>query len=231
MRYVTLVSLPLVALASAASAAEEVFLSSPPYDILVSFEYTDEADPYGSQGYIASYRAVSMFSHVSFGASFSPVFPAMFATTEGPSGMGGVMPSIQISGSGVIEHFTLQPAWESDDEAIEAEVTHGPEPFDPTLTLLTEEQAMDSQECGEDDMPLVPLVQTLWFLFNEGYSIAEPELQWRYPEFAESCIESGAVIFPVPLAKLGEGEPCEMLIPYEGGTARGTWTIRFMPVD
>jgi hypothetical protein len=218
--------------AGSVAAGEDVFLSSPPYDILVTLEYSDPADPYGSQGYIESYRSTSMFSHVVFGPSFSPEFPAMFSSATGPSGAGGVIPSIQESGSGVIEQFTLQPAWESDDEPIEGRVTHGPGPFDPTLTLITLDMAMEAQESGsEDDMAIVPLVPTLWLLFNEGFSVAEPELQWEYPEFAINSIGSGAVLFSVPLSDLGPGMSFELHLPYESDTAIGQWTIKFMPAE
>lgn len=57
------------------------------------------------------------------------------------------------------------------------------------------------------------------------------ELRWQYPDFAESSIESGRVVFQVPLSKLGEGEPCEIILPYDDETAVGTWTIRFTPVE
>lgn len=225
----------LFAMALAFSAgtafAGDIFLSSPPYDITVTFEYTDPADPYGSQGYIESYKSVSMFGHVVFGSSIAPDFPAMFSSSMGMSAAGGCIPSMQESGSGVIERFTLQPAWESDDEAIAAMVTHGPDPFNPTLTLLTYEMAMDARPVSDDDLPLVPLVPTIWFLFNEGFSIAEPELQWEYPGFAANSIGGGMVVFSAPLQDIGAGMSFELHLPYENETATGQWTIQFMPEE
>jgi hypothetical protein len=211
-------------------ASGQVFLGSPYYDIMVTLEYTDEPDPYLSQGYIARYRSVSLLSHVKFGPSFSPEFPAMFAVSVYPSGQGGEMPGIQVSGTGAIEYFELQPAWESDDP-IEAVVVHGPEGFSPYMNVITTDMAAEIQGSADDDMPTVPLVPTLWFLFSENFSIADPELQWEYPGFAGNGIASSVAVFSVPLARLGEGESFEIGMPYESETARGQWTIRFTAED
>ncbi len=213
-----------------ARASGEVFLGSPHYDITVILEFTDQPDPYLSQGYIAGYRSVSLLSHVKFGPSLSPDYPAMFAVSVYPSGQGGEMPDIQVSGTGVIEHFELQPAWESDDP-IEAVVVHGPEGFSPYLNVITPDMAAEIQGSTDDDMPLVPLIPTLWLLFSENFSIAEPELQWEYPGFAGNGIASSAVVFSVPISRLGEGESFEISMPYESETARGLWTIRFTAQD
>jgi len=221
-----LLSVALAVLAAGVASGEGVFLSSPPYDITITLEYTDPPDPYGSQGYIESYRSVSFFSHVVFGPSFSPEFDAMFVSDPYPAGAGGAIPSGQKSGTGIIESFTLQPAWESDDEAIEAVVTHGPEPFTPTLTLLTEGMAVDLMPVPDDDMAVLPLVPTLWIMFNEGFSITEPELVWEYPGFAGNSVESGRFVFSLPLRDLGEGVEFIIDRPYRGDTATGTWTIQ-----
>lgn len=209
-------------LAGGAAMGGDVFLSSPPFDITVTLEFTDPADPYASQGYIESYRSVSMFSHVTFGPSFSPDFPAMFSTGYG----GASMPSLQVPGTGVIESFTLQPAWESEDP-IEGRVTHGPEMFEPWLTVVTLDMAMEMQGGGDGgDMPLVPLVPTLWVQFDESFSLDEPELAWEYPDFAANYVVGSVAVFPLPLSVLGEGQCLEITQPYENGTASGTWTIR-----
>ena len=215
----------LAVLAGGVASGEDVFLSSPPYNITVTLEYTDPPEIYGSQGYIESYRSVSVFSNVVFGRSISPQYDAMFVAGSSPAGAGGSLPSMQKSGAGVIEYFTLQPAWESDDEAIDAVVTHGPEPFTPTLTLLTTEMAVDLMPVPDDEMAVLPIDPTVWILFSEGFSITDPELVWEYPEFAENSIGGSTVMFSIPLRDLGEGVEFIIDLPYQGDTATGTWTI------
>ncbi len=215
-----------VAAAAGTASAAGTFLSSPPYDITITLDYTDPADPYTSQGGIERYRSVSYFSLVSFGPSYMTDLPAMFATEAWPMGSGALLPSMQIMGTGVIEIYLLQPAWESDDP-IEGVVTSGPDGFEPVLTLVSASSAMDDG-CGDEyDMPPVPLVPTLYFQFDESFSIVDPELEWEYPDFAGGCISSSAVVFPVTLSDLGQGSSFEIRCPYESETATGTWTIRF----
>lgn len=226
MKTGTPLALSLAMLAGAAGAGQDAFLSSPLYDVTVTLEYTDEPDPYLSQGYIESYKSVSYFSRVSFGPSFSPEFAAMFAAEVSPMESGATMPTTQISGTGVIESFTLQPAWESDDP-IDGRVTSGPESFSPTLSLITPDMAMQVEGAQEDDMPILPLVPTLWIVFNENFSVSAPELEWEYPDFAANSIASSAVVFSVPLDDLGQGKCFEIDLPYDSETAVGTWKIQF----
>lgn len=223
-----LLSVVLSVLAVNAASGGEAFLSSPPYDITVTLEYTDPSDPYGDQGYIESYKSVSYFSRVIFGPSISPLFAASFASEIYPAGSGGTVPSMQKQGLGAIEYFTLQPAWESDDEAIEGEVVHGPEPFTPFLTII--DGAMAAEMMGtvqSGDMAILPIESTVWIMFNEGVSITDPELVWEYPGFAGNSLESSVVVFSVPRDDLGEGADVYIDIPYRpsDGNATGRWTI------
>lgn len=217
-------------LAVNAASGEEVFLSSPPYNITVTLEYTDPADPYGDQGYLESYKSVSYFSEVRFGPSISPVFAAGFANEISSMGSVGTVPSMQKQGAGAIQYFTLQPAWESDDEAIEGEVVHGPEPFTPTLTIIN--GAMAAEMTGTaptDDMATMPIEPTVWIWFNEGISLTDPELVWEYQGYAGNSLGSSGVVFSVPRDALGEGDEMIIDVPYhpEDGNATGMWTIQF----
>ena len=225
MKTASVCALMPVLLAGTASAAD-TFLSSPPYDITITLDYTAPADPYTSQAGIETYRSVSCFSLVSFGPSYMTDLPAMFATEAGPMGSGALLPSMQTTGTGVIETCVLQPAWE-DEDPIEGVVTSGPERFEPMLTLVPASEALDGG-CGDEyDMPPVPLVPTLYFQFDEHFGILDPPLEWSYDDFVSCFAEGSAFVFPVTLSDLGQGSSFEIQCPYGSETATGTWTIRF----
>lgn len=227
MRNLFSIALALAAAAGTASAGG-VLLSSPFYTITVTLDYTDPPDPYNSQGGIETYRSVSAFTRVAFGPSYMPDLPAMFSVEYGPAGSGeGLLPEMQISGTGVIETYELQPAWES-DEPEEGMVTSGPEGFEPTLTLVSQAEALVGGDGKGDDMQAAPLVPTLYMQFNENFSIVGPELEWVYPSIGGNYVSSSAVVFPVTLADLGQGSSFEITCPYESETATGTWTIQFL---
>lgn len=61
---------------------------------------------------------------------------------------------------------------------------------------------MVDPDAGED-MPIVPIEPTVWFWFNEGFSITDPELVWEYPGHAGNSICSNGVVFSVPRDALG----------------------------
>jgi hypothetical protein len=114
------------------------------------------------------------------------------------------MPDIQYPATGVIEHIRAPAAWESDDP-IEAVVVHGPE--DSALSERDHPgHGCEIQGSTDDDMPLVPTDPTLWLLFSENFSIAEPELQWEYPGFAGNGIASFRCGLFGSHLKLGEGK-------------------------
>lgn len=220
-------------LAVNAASGEDVFLSSPAYDITVTLEYTDPADPYGDQGYIETYKSVSYFSEVRFGPSISPAFAASFFADGSLTGSGGTMPSMQKQGAGAIEYVTFQPAWESDDEEVGAILTHGPEPFTPTLTIINAAMAADMADPDAGaDMPTVPIEPTVWLLFNEGISLTDPELRWLYPGMGETSLGGGMTAFSVPRDALAEGDEMYIDVPFSAPeNATGTWTIHFEPSE
>ncbi|MDM7992205.1 MAG: hypothetical protein QUS11_02720 [Candidatus Fermentibacter sp.] len=226
MRNAVLTAFALGALTGTATS-EDVFLSSPLYTITVTLDYTDPPDPYRSQGGIETYRSVSAFTRVSFGPSYMPDLPAMFSVEYGPAGSGeGIIPDMQITGTGVIETYDLQPAWGS-DEPEEGIITSGPSRFEPTLTLVTQAEALVDEGTKTGEMPTAPLVSTVYMQFNENFSIVGPELEWVYPSVGGNYVTSSVVVFPVNLADLGQGTCFEITCPYESETATGTWTIRF----
>lgn len=225
MRSVFAIALALAA--AGTSSAGDLFLSSPYFTITVTLDYTDAPDPYNSQGGIETYRSVSGFTRVAFGPSYMPDLPAMFSIEYGPAGSGeGILPVMQIPGTGVIETYDLQPAWGS-DEPEEGIVTSGPELFEPTLTLVSQAEALTGGDTEDGDMQDVPLVPTLYMKFDENFSIVGPELEWVYPSIGGNYVTSSVVVFPVDLADLGQGTCFEITCPYESETATGTWTIRF----
>ena len=208
------------------ASAEPVFLNSPEYTITIQLSYTRAVDPLGEQGGFASYTSTAEFKNVRFGPSPSPQFAAWFENRfEEPGGGVTALPALQVQGEGTLGPFQLAPAWESTDEAIEAVITSGPRPFSPNLTLITAEMAAEAR--GDEDFPITPLVPTVWLLYNESFSIADPELQWDYPDFAGSYIESDMVDFSVPLPSLGKGEDLDIRVPFTFGGARGEWKIVF----
>ena len=210
--------------AQSALADKQVFVSSAEYDITVQLSYTREVSPLGEQGGFSSYTSTGEFKNVRFGPSPAKGFEAWFEQRLSPSAGTPAIPAMQITGEGTIGPFVIAPAWEDPNEAIQPKITSGPRPFAPTLNVLTFEMA---HEEDEDSIPVVPLVPTVWLRYNESYSIADPELQWDYPNFAGGVIESDAVVFSVPVASLAKGEDLEVKVPYSNGTASGEWKIVF----
>jgi hypothetical protein len=212
----------VIALATQVALADkQVFVSSADYDITVQLNYTREVSPEGEQGGFSSYTSTGEFKNVRFGPSPSKEFAAWFERRLAP---GAAVPVRQISGEGRIGPFVIAPAWQDPNETIEPRITAGPLPFAPGLDVLTYEMAHAEDE---DSMPLVPLVSTVWLRYNEGFSIAEPELKWEYPGFAKGQVESDGVVFSVPLTRLANGEDIEVNVPYENGAAHGEWKIVF----
>ncbi|MFO7639398.1 MAG: hypothetical protein R6X14_08945 [bacterium] len=211
-------------------SAGPVFVGSPEYTITVQLSYTQAIDPYGVQGTFSSYTSTAEFKNVRFGPSPSPDFAAWFENrVTGPDGEVAVLPAMQVHGEGTLGPFQLGPAWESTDEAIQPVITSGPRPFSPHLTLITADMAAEAQGEADGEMPaVVPLVPTVWLMYNEGFSIANPELEWEYPGFAGFPVESSTASFSVPLSSLARGEDLDIRVPYtnESG-ARGEWKIVF----
>jgi hypothetical protein len=226
----TAVLLALAVVLVGAQAEKTVFIGSARYDITVGMSYTRETSPEGEQGGFNRYTSIGRFEDVKFGPSPSPDFEAWFEVSVGPPGSGAVIPMHQISGKGEITDFEIAPAWESPEEAIAPKITNGPEPFEPVLGLLTFEMAHDEAlEKAEEaeDLPTVPLVPTLWFMYSEGFSATGSELRWEYENFALGAVDGSAIRFSVPLASLAEGEDVELSIPFTDGTAVGEWTVQF----
>jgi len=230
VKRVVTVALALALAPAGARAAEAVFVGSARYDIIVGLSYTRETSPEGEQGGFSRYTSVGRFENVKFGPSPSPEFAAWFEVRVGPPEAGAAMPMNQVSGRGEITDFTIAPAWEDPNEAIEPKITAGPEPFEPVLQLLTFEMAHDAEpeeaRTGEG-IPNAPLVPTLWFMYSENFSVDGSELRWEYEEFALGAVEGSAVRFSVALGALAEGEDVELSIPFTDGAAKGEWTIQF----
>ncbi len=230
MKSGTALLLALALLPVGARAKKTVFTGSARYDITVGLSYNRETSPEGEQGGFNRYTSVGRFEDVKFGPSPSPEFDAWFEVEAGTPGSGAVIPMHQISGKGEIADFEIAPAWEDPNEAIAPKVTSGPEPFEPSLQLLTFEMAHDEAlEAAEEaeDLPTAPLVPTLWFMYSEGFSATGSELRWEYENFALGTVESARFRFSVPLASLAEGEDVELSIPFTDGAAVGEWTVQF----
>lgn len=210
--------------AQSALADKQVFVGSAAYDITIQLSYTCEVSPEGEQGGFSSYTSTGEFKNVRFGPSPSKEFEAWFEQRLTPSAGAPAIPAMQITGEGRIGPFVIAPAWEDPNEAIQPRITSGPRPFAPTLNVLTFDMAHEEEE---DSIPVVPLVPTVWLRYNEGFSIADAELQWDYPKFAGGVIESDAVVFSVPTASLAKGEDLEIKVPYSNGAAVGEWKIVF----
>lgn len=222
----------LVCLAASqpASAEKTVFIGSPEYEVTVQLSYTRETGPEGEQGGFSGYAATGTFQEVKFGPSPAEGFECWFQQPiDVPSAraVGAAIPTRSISGQGAIDDFTIAPAWEDPAEAIEPRITGGPKPFAPSLQLLTFEMAHAEGQEDEGDLPVVPIVPTVWFLYSEGFSADGNELSWKYPGFAVGCIECSQVIFSVELDRLANGEDIELNIPYDNPVAKGEWKIIF----
>lgn len=211
----------LALFAQPAPAEKQVFVGSADYEVTVQLTYTREVSPEGEQGGFSSYTSTGEFKKVRFGPSPAKEFEAWF---ERRLAAGAVVPMRQVSGDGTIGPFVIAPAWEDPNEPIQPKITSGPQPFAPTLEVLTFDMA---HEEDEDSMPPVPLVPTVWLRYNEGFSVAGPELAWEYPHFAIGQVESDGVVFSVPVASLAKGEDLEIKVPYENGAAHGEWKIVF----
>lgn len=214
----------IVIAAQPALAEKQVFVSSAEYDVTIQLNYTCQVSPLGEQGGFSSFTSTGEFKKVRLGPSPSKEFEAWFEQRLSPSAGGPAIPALQITGEGTIGPFVIAPAWEDPNEAIQPQITAGPRPFAPTLNVLTFEMAHPEDA---DSMPPVPLVPTVWLRYNESYSVADPELQWEYPEFAGGVIESEAVVFSVPVASLAKGEDLDIRVPYDNGDAHGEWKIVF----
>jgi hypothetical protein len=223
------ICLLLLTAVTAARAGKTVFVGSPSYTVTVQLSYTRQVDPLGEQGGFAGYTATGEFKGVRFGPAQAKGFEAwfqkqVFVPAGAPSRSAVSLPSMQVQGEGIIGPFTIAPAWEDPNEPIQPRITAGPRPFAPDLNVITFDMA---HEDIEDSIPPVPLVPTVWFRYNESFSITEPELRWEYPDFAIGQVESGSVVFSVPLASLAQGEDLDIRVPYADGTARGEWKIVF----
>lgn len=226
-----LVVLALALVPAGAQADKTVFVGSHRYDIVVGLSYTRETSPEGEQGGFSRYTSIGRFEDVKFGPSPAPDFDAWFETAMDRV-PGAVIPMRQITGEGEITDFEIAPAWKDPNEAIEPKITAGPEPLTPSLQLLTyamaHEDEFDEAESAED-LPIVPLAPTLWFLYSEGASADGSELRWEYPGFALGALDGSRTQFSVLLNDLAEGKDVELTMPFTDGAAVGEWTVQFHP--
>ena len=237
-RLAAVVVLALLVAPAFVQAEKTVFVGSARYDITVGLSYTRETSPEGEQGGFNSYTSVGRFEDVKFGPSPAPDFDAWFEVQVEVPGAGkvpgAVVPMRQISGEGEITDFKIAPAWEDPSTPIQPKITAGPEPFTPSLELLTyamaHEEEFESAEEAED-LPTVPLAPTLWFRYLEGFSASGSELRWEYPGLALGAVDGSATQFSVLLNTLAEGEDVEMTMPFTDGTAVGEWTVQFHPKE
>jgi hypothetical protein len=216
-----------------AAGEKTVFIGSPEYTITVGFSYTRDVSPEGEQGGFSAFASTAEFSRVRFGPSPADGFEAwfqkqVFVPAGAPNRSAVTIPAMQLQGEGTIGPFVVAPAWEDPDEPIQPRITAGPKPFQPTLNVITFDMAQGRARDDAESMPaVVPLVPMVWFRYNENYSVGDPELKWEYPDFAIGSVESGSVVFSVPLQKLAEGEDLDIRVPFADGTARGEWKIVF----
>ncbi len=204
---------------------------SVPYGIYVGSNVSGHCDPYKNNGGIEKMTFDSVFHKIVFVRPGAKTAITQYGGMYIAGGDGNFpMIGIGILGEGELGDFTLCPQYE-DDEGCACHVTNGPNPFEPSLSLMP----------YEDDIPVVPLVGTpppstlgtaiLHFMIG-GTKDLGPILEWA------GCVGSGAlggslepvdVYFVVTWDQLLAGEEfAEGAITGDEGET-WDWSIRFMP--
>ncbi|MGB7539175.1 MAG: hypothetical protein WBM17_11610 [Anaerolineales bacterium] len=204
---------------------------SVPYGIYVGANVSGHCDPYKNNGGFEKMTFDSVFHKIVFVRPGAKTSITKYGGMYKAGGEGNFpMIGIGIPGEGELGDFTLCPQYE-DEKGCACHVTNGPNPFEPSLSLMP----------PEDDMGLVPMVGTpapntlgtaLLYFSIGGTKDLSPIMEW------EGCVGSGAlggslepvdVYFVVTWDQLLAGEEfAEGAITDDEGET-WEWSIRFMP--
>ncbi len=218
-------ALGLFTLSSGLIAKKTVFLSSPRYKIDIACNVQGKCDPY--EGAAFSLLSLSTdFEIAKFGAPVAETYEVWFYTQSEDMSTAWI-PGIQIHGEGSILDYKICPAWETEDEPIEAKVTKGPTQFKPWLEVLSDKVIKDTASLEA----VLPIVPTAWFLFSTGFSVLGDELAWEYEKFATGAIENYNLIFNVPVDDLAQGKAVMIDTTIDYGYETGKWSIIFTPLS
>lgn len=195
------------------------FLSSPYYNIDIGLTFSGGCGPEEDGATFSQYAAISSFNEMRFVASSTPSHPCWLEKK-------GKLPLFSLTGEGRIVSFQICPDY--DPEPRTATIKHGPEPFAPVLTVMSKKEVEDYL-LSQDELPVLPLVASVYLRYSDNFSVSNPELQWE-TEVGKGVVESRIVVFSISLADLGKGKPVQLSIPYKYGRENGTWDIRLMTV-
>lgn len=217
--------LGILVFASFLGAKKTVFLSSPRYKIDIACNVQGKCDPYEG----AAFSMLSFFTDfeiAKFGTPVAETYEVWFYTQSEDMSTAW-MPGIQIHGEGRILDYKICPAWEVEDEPIEAKVTKGPTPFKPWLEVLSDKVIKDTASI-ETTLPIVP---TAWFLFCTGLSVSGDELAWNYEKLGTTSIEDYYLTFGVPVDDLAQGKAVMIDTTINYGYEIDKWSIIFTPLS
>ncbi|MBN2379944.1 hypothetical protein JXM67_09115 [candidate division WOR-3 bacterium] len=217
--------LGILSLTTFLGAKKTVFLSSPRYKIDIACNVQGQCDPY--EGAAFSMLSFSTdFEITKFGAPMAETYEVWFYTQSEDMSTAW-MPGIQIHGEGTILGYSICPAWESEDEPIEAKVKKGPTPFKPWLELLSEKMIKDTASMET----LHPIAPTAWFRFTTGFSVTGDELAWEYEKLGTASIENYYLVFSVPVADLAQGKAVMIDTTIDYGYETDKWSVIFTPLS
>lgn len=206
-------------------AKKTVFLSSPRYKISIACNVQGKCDPY--EGAAFSMLSFSTdFEIAKFGAPVAETYEVWFYTQSEDMSAAWI-PGIQIHGEGTILGYKICPAWETEEDEIEAKVTSGPSPFKPWLEVLSEKVIRDTASL-ETVLPIVP---TAWFRFTSGFSVGGDELAWEYEKLGTCSIENYYLTFGVPVDDLAQGKAVMIDTTINYGYETDKWSVIFTPLS
>ncbi len=201
-----------------------VFLSSPAYTLDLSLTMTGTCAPVEGAD----------FKHLDLYAGFRSLRFLSSPARDLPVTIqiGSSLASDEVEGRGEIRGFDLCPAWEDETHSIPAKVTKGPSPFGATLTVLTQEEAMERRGYPRDEpFPPVTARPAVWLEFSTRFSILGQELAWEHPGLSKSGISDYSFVFDLPLDTMGKGKPYSFEFPHSGEGERGTWSVMLTPAS
>jgi len=209
---------------AAPAQRKAVFLSSPAYTLDLSLTMTGRCAPVEG----SDFRHLDLYAGFSGLRFLSPSTKDVPVTIQRGSGLA----SDEVEGRGEIRGFDLCPAWEDETHAIPAKVTKGPSPFRATLTVLTQEEAIERRGYPRDEaIPIVTARPAVWLEFSTKFSILGQELAWEHPGLSKSGISDYSFVFDLPLDALGKGQPYSFEFPHSDEGERGTWSVMLTPAS
>jgi hypothetical protein len=208
----------------------------------------DESVPYGIYvganvtGHCSAYKNSGGFESLTFDTEFHQIVFTRPTTADLPGPFGGIhtanspievgMAGYGLIGKGELGAFTLCPDYDADDHSYPSRVTSGPNPFEPSISLMP---------ADPDVFPNVPLVGTPGplgggtsiILFSIGAtSDLGPIMEWEGGVGGYAlggALEPVQAPFPVTWDQLmlGEEFSIDIITGDEGET--WNWTMRFVP--